>query len=802
MFLPEYPPAPFPGYLGIVMIYQNFDLEIISPHGGDRLCARVLESPQGDCPFVDVKWPFNAEEEEALLSEIYGGLRQRHGRLNQAGIIQDFGGRLFEAVFSGDIEHLFRSSLDIAARTGKGLRVRLRLPEDSTLHGMPWEFLFDTESRVFLSVREHTPIVRYLPVAQPIPPIMVEGPLRVLVALSSPTDHPRLDIAREWDILLNALEPSIASGQLELRRVPGRCTFDNLRDSLRRYRADIFHFVGHGIPGALVLEQEGGKGIEMQASQLHGVFPLGALPRLIVLNACSGAIAQDVPFSGLAQGFLRQGVPAVVAMQASITDDAALIFTRYFYRDLVEFGAVDTSLTEARLRMQGNGHPIEWGTPVLYMRALNGQLFQPAANPVTNPVTSPTSSPAPGPALRASPDPALRASPDPAVSPAPGPIPGPVPSPAEMKRPKESQSRQSASPPHVEPDLNEPRKPRDFRAKQNAPPQAGPSTPERKKSRTVRVKEAASAPKPDPDEQHVRPQVQPKDAAPALNPEPERADEHNAPPKSEARVPPPPPPPKPEPRPAEQVIAPPVQPWTPPPPVPEPQPAEQRSPTRPRVRKPTPPPKLEPILDEQDNSSAVQPGQFVQEPRPEPQIREQSILADAAGPQHPPASAKAAPAPRTKRVLMYGSAAGLLASVLVVAVDVDTFLPARDSMPAASRSTATSPPIGKPDPRSEIEPGIKPGIKPDTLTGTRDAPSPAIPNTEPPRNVSVYGDQDKPRADAQTRTPESKPKPSGSASRKPQPLPKPAPAKPSKPADNCKSAEVSERDVNCLFIEQ
>jgi len=363
------------------MMYQNFDLEIINPKGSDRLCARVLDSPQGDCPFIDVKWPFDAEQENVLLSQIYGGLRQRHGRSSQANTIQDFGGKLFEAVFSGDIEHLFRSSLDSSFRSGKGLRVRLRLPEDSELHVRPWEFLFDTESREFLAVREHTPLVRYLPVAQPIPPITVEGPLRVLVALSSPTDHPRLDIAREWDILRSALEPSVSAGQLELRRVPGRCTFDNLRDSLRHFGAHIFHFVGHGIPGALVLEQESGKGLEMEATHLRSAFPSGALPRLIVLNACSGAITQDVPFSGLAQGFLRQGVPAVVAMQASITDDAALIFTRYFYRDLVEMGAVDTSLTEARLRMQGNGHPIEWGTPVLYMRALSGQLFQPAANP-------------------------------------------------------------------------------------------------------------------------------------------------------------------------------------------------------------------------------------------------------------------------------------------------------------------------------------------------------------------------------------------------------------------------------------
>ena len=361
------------------MIYQNFDLEIVCPQGENRLRARVLESPQGDCPFIDVKWPFDADTEKRLLTDIDGGPGQGRGLPMQASVIQDFGGKLFDAVFSGDIEHLFRSSLDTSFGEGKGLRIRLRLPEDSELHMRPWELLFDTRSREFMAVSEHTPLVRYLPVAQPIPPITVTGPLRVLVALSSPIDHPRLDIAREWEILCHALEPSISAGQLVLHRVPGHCTFDKLRDSLRHFGADVFHFVGHGIADALVLQQGSGKGLEMNAAHLRAAFPGRVLPRLIVLNTKA---AQS---SGQAQEFLRQGVPAVVAMQASMTDDAAMIFARYFYRDLVETGAVDLSLTEARLRMQGNGHRIAWGTPVLYMRALNGQLFRPAADPVAYP---------------------------------------------------------------------------------------------------------------------------------------------------------------------------------------------------------------------------------------------------------------------------------------------------------------------------------------------------------------------------------------------------------------------------------
>jgi hypothetical protein len=453
------------------MIYQNFDLEIISPQGGE-LCARVLESPQGDCPFMSVKWPFEPQEENELLSEIYGGLRQRRARSNKGGTIQDFGGRLFDAVFSGDIEHLFRSSMDTAARAGKGLRIRLRLPEDSELHTRPWEFLFDTECGEFLAVREHTPLIRYLPVAQPIPPITVEGPLRILVALASPTDHPRLDIAREWEILCQALEPSITAGRLELRRVPGCCTFDNLRDSLRHFNTHIFHFVGHGLPGALVLEQESGRGLEMEATHLRSAFPSGSLPRLIVLNACSGAIAEDVPFSGLAQGFLKQGVPAVVAMQASITDDAALIFTRYFYRDLVETGAVDASLTEARLRMQGNGHPTEWGTPVLYMRALSGQLFQPAANP------------------------------------------------PEKTIPLAPQAPERPPPPVIEPSLPERKKTKDNPAKAGDPPvQPAPNLPDKKRPRTARSRESPPPVETGQSLQHATmPDVPPKEHTPPKPP--------------------------------------------------------------------------------------------------------------------------------------------------------------------------------------------------------------------------------------------------------------------------------------------
>jgi hypothetical protein len=806
------------------MIYQNFDLEIICPQGGDRLCARVLESPQGDCPFIDVKWPFDAETENLLLSEIYGGLRQR-GRANKGSAVQDFGGKLFEAIFSGDIEHLFRSSLDTSYREGKGLRIRLRLPEDSELHMRPWEFLFDTESREFLAVREHTPLVRYLPVAQPIPPIMVEGPLRILVALSSPTDHPRLDIAREWEILCHALEPSITAGQLEMRRVPGRCTFDNLRDSLRHYGAHIFHFVGHGIPGALVLEQESGKGMEMEATHLRSAFPIGALPRLIVLNACSGAITEDVPFSGLAQGFLRQGVPAVVAMQASITDDAALIFTRYFYRDLIEIGAVDASLTEARLRMQANGHPIEWGTPVLYMRALNGQLFKPSAIPAATP--------------------------------------------ERRKKPRETEA--AASPLRVEPTLNERKKTKDIQAKQDAPPLQPETSPaERKKPRTARTRDNTPQRKPGPDtieenflskspvkgvtppptpgpdlaEQNFLSTVPAKEWTPPVKPEPDLPRQDIArktqptaftppakpepnpagqaiPVKVEAEESASPPTPKPSP--AEQIIPAKVQPrkHTPPlkpepagqviarkdevgesasPLTPEPAPAGQQVAPKVQARKHTPPPKQEPILDVHGIPSKVP----ATEPPPkfilEPELDKPAIPDDAGTPKPaPPAQGKApARSPSGRRLLVYGSAAGLLAAALVVAISVDKIRPARENTvpvrTSASMPATTSASTARPAPAAVPE--TTPASTPVAVPGPTGTPSLALPEHATPGTVSSANDQVKPAPDARTKTADTKARPPTPASRKAQQAAKRTPPV---PAGNCKSPIPSERDASCVF---
>jgi tetratricopeptide (TPR) repeat protein len=106
---------------------------------------------------------------------------------------------------------------------------------------------------------------------------------------------------------------------------------------------------------------------------LHDHRPL----RLAVLNACEGARASRAdPFAGTAQSLVQQGIPAVIAMQFEVTDEAAICFTREFYSAIAVGYPVDAALAEARKAIFAEVSEIEWGTPVLYMRSPDGLIFE------------------------------------------------------------------------------------------------------------------------------------------------------------------------------------------------------------------------------------------------------------------------------------------------------------------------------------------------------------------------------------------------------------------------------------------
>jgi hypothetical protein len=64
-------------------------------------------------------------------------------------------------------------------------------------------------------------------------------------------------------------------------------------------------------------------------------------------------------------------------MQYEITDGAAIQFSRSFYTAIVDGLPVDAAVSDARKGIWlADPASLEWGTPVLHMRARDGRLFR------------------------------------------------------------------------------------------------------------------------------------------------------------------------------------------------------------------------------------------------------------------------------------------------------------------------------------------------------------------------------------------------------------------------------------------
>jgi tetratricopeptide (TPR) repeat protein len=241
--------------------------------------------------------------------------------------------------------------------------------------------MYNRSARRFLALSEWTPVVRYLEFPGRVRPLAVRPPLRILVLIASPTDFPQLDTTAEWEKLREALGDLQLAGRVLVDRVPSG-TLADLQRQLRRNDYHVFHYIGHGgydpqvDDGVLVLEGPNGRGQQVSGQDLGVLLHDHRTLRLAVLNSCEGARGGRAdPYSGTAQSLVRQGIPAVVAMQFEITDTAAITLARSLYEAVADGYPLDAALAEARKAVRHQPNPVEWGTPVLYLRAPDGRIF-------------------------------------------------------------------------------------------------------------------------------------------------------------------------------------------------------------------------------------------------------------------------------------------------------------------------------------------------------------------------------------------------------------------------------------------
>lgn len=362
------------------------DLDLVVERDGERYRARVIDSPGGQAS-SQFEMPFSPLELENFLLKVgmsLSDIRRNVRRVDSSDMaeIKAFGSRLFRAVFDEQLRPTLVRSLDEARRRQTGLRLRLRLSGAPELADCPWEYLYDTSANRFLNLSVETPIVRYLELPEPGRPLTVQPPLKVLVMISGPSDVRELDIEGEWARIKSALADLESRNLVAVERLEAP-NLASLQRSLRRGEYHIFHYVGHGgydeqaQDGVLLLEGMDGRSRAVSGQDLGTLLHDHRSLRLVVLNSCEGARTSPTdPFAGAAQSLVQQGIPAVIAMQFEITDEAAITFSHEFYAALSDGYPVDTALGEARKAIFAAGNEVEWATPVLYMRSPNGRIFR------------------------------------------------------------------------------------------------------------------------------------------------------------------------------------------------------------------------------------------------------------------------------------------------------------------------------------------------------------------------------------------------------------------------------------------
>ena len=312
-----------------------------------------------------------------------------------------FGSGLFDALLQdASVREVYTAARRDARTANRGLRLRVSLRAAPELAGIPWEFLYDKPR--FLAQHVQSPIVRFVELEDPPPPLKVEAPLRVVGMVSRPKDAGLavLDVEEEQALLEQRLAPLIESGQVTLKWLE-EATLRALQQELDHgEECHIFHFIGHGEfdeqagESCLVLEYPDGRAHRVGGLQLGNVVAGRGSLRLAVLNACEAAqtSAHD-PLAGVATSLMEFDVPAVVAMQFAITDEGALVFADEFYGALAAGYSVDAAVTQGRRALAANSE-VEWGTPVLFTRVKDGRLFD-VATRVTTPRFKPKPNPKP-----------------------------------------------------------------------------------------------------------------------------------------------------------------------------------------------------------------------------------------------------------------------------------------------------------------------------------------------------------------------------------------------------------------------
>ncbi len=294
---------------------------------------------------------------------------------------EQLGGALATALMTGSVGEAYDRATAAAHAQGRGIRLTLSLAGAPELLSVPWEFVYRRPR--FLASQRQSPVVRLLDTGTHADAPTIRTTVRILGVIASPRELTRLNVEAERRRVELALQKVRDLGRVELEWLEP-ATPRTLREALRDGQYHVLHYVGHSAftdtgDGLLFLEDANGGAAQVDSTALANLLSDETSLRLVVLNSCEGArTTLTDPYAGVATTLVQLGVPAVVAMQFEISDEAAILFAEELYINLIgRQDPIDAAVSEARKALFIElDDRLEWATPVLFVRNPDVELFR------------------------------------------------------------------------------------------------------------------------------------------------------------------------------------------------------------------------------------------------------------------------------------------------------------------------------------------------------------------------------------------------------------------------------------------
>lgn len=273
----------------------------------------------------------------------------------------------------------------------RGLKILLEVaPAADHLLAVPWELLVlpvargeaDAAGGEFLLLTYDIALVRQVQGAGHHTAPVIDTPLTLQAFVAAPIDGQPIDIERTRTALMAALSNEAAARSW----YAGPATLMKLNQRLRTAQPQILHLLchgdqqdtGYGLRNDLLFTHQDGLVHRVSAFDLAPTLTLAPSLQLVVLQACySGSIPllehvhsadryERSALESIALSLVRQGIPAVIAMQGPVAQEAAGVFVQRLYEVLAEGGSLERAVAVGRIAMQATNAWIDWSLPVVY----------------------------------------------------------------------------------------------------------------------------------------------------------------------------------------------------------------------------------------------------------------------------------------------------------------------------------------------------------------------------------------------------------------------------------------------------